>query len=226
MQAIPSLGSTEFERLLNRLAYDIGDAAIFRKLHADLSASRNDYWREFSQSQAFWSLSFQAYIEAVVYRLGRVYVSHKAALSLARWLEAIRSHPQLFSAPPDPDRLRADIESVREDDPVVKKLIGLRGNFVAHVNWENTADGGLRIGDRFALSFRDIDLLISRAAEILNRYSILFNRTSWPTTIVGQDDFHNVLKAVRADLERRKAEIAEEIERATRAASAGPDTDA
>jgi len=82
MLSAPPLRSPEFERLLDRLADDITDAAIFRKLLADLNALLDDYSREFSQSQTFWSLSFQAYAEVVLYRLGRVFVSQTGALSL------------------------------------------------------------------------------------------------------------------------------------------------
>ena len=209
MPSAPPLLSPEFERLLDRLAADIIDAAVFRKLRADLNALFEEYWLEFNESQTFWSLSFQAYAEVVLYRLGRVYVSQKGALSLAAWMEAIRTNPQLFVTAPDPVQLGTDIESVGNKDPLVKKLICLRGNFVAHVNWDHTASGGVKIReDAFALDWAEIDLLISRATDILNRYSILFKQTSWITDIAGRDDHKYILKAVRSDLERMKAEIA------------------
>ena len=209
MPSAPPLLSPEFERLLDRLAADIIDAAVFRKLRVDLNALFEDYWLEFNQSQTFWSLSFNAYARLVLYRLGRVYVSQKGALSLAAWMEAIRTNPQLFVTAPDPVQLGTDIESVGNKDPLVKKLICLRGNFVAHVNWDHTASGGVKIReDAFALDWAEIDLLISRATDILNRYSILFKQTSWITDIAGRDDHKYILKAVRSDLERMKAEIA------------------
>jgi hypothetical protein len=90
----------------------------------------------------------------------------------------------LFTTPPDPNQLGKDIESVKKDDPVVEKLAALRGNFVAHINWKNTT-GNLKIGDRFALTFQEIDLLISRAVAILNRYSILFKRMLGQTPYLG-----------------------------------------
>jgi hypothetical protein len=58
MPFAPPLGTPEFERLLNRLAEDIVDAAVFRRLRANLNASYDEYWREFNESQTFWSLSF------------------------------------------------------------------------------------------------------------------------------------------------------------------------
>jgi tRNA(His) 5'-end guanylyltransferase len=57
MPSAPPLGTPEFERLLNRLAEDIVDAAVFQRLRENLNASYDEYWREFNESQTFWSLS-------------------------------------------------------------------------------------------------------------------------------------------------------------------------
>ncbi len=125
---------------------------------------------------------------------------------------------------PDPGQLAADLESVGNGDPLVKKLICLRGNFVAHINWDHTAGGGVKINkEKFALTWDELDALISRATDILNRYSILFKRTVWATDIAGRHDYKHVLDAIRSDLERRDAEIAREIEQATRLAQPGSD---
>jgi hypothetical protein len=211
VHAAPLLDSTEFERLLDRLAYDIVDAAIYRRLHADLYASLNDYWREFSQSGTFWSLSFQAYAEVTLSRLSRIYVGYDGALSLGSWLKAIKSNPKLFPTPPDTARLDKDILSVTKD-AVVKKFAKLRHNLVVHINWQNVVKN-LRLGDRFALSCNEIDLLISRASEILDRYSYLFKRTMYLPSIVGHDDFQNTLEAVRDYIDRWDAKIAEDMRR-------------
>jgi hypothetical protein len=225
--------SREFERLLNRLATDIVDAAIFNRLHTDLSVSVDEYWQEFAQSRAFWSLTLQAHIEVVVFRLIRVYDTHNSALSLQSWLQTIKGNLHLFGAehgaqspdvirrgaePPDLDQLNRDIVSVTPVDPLVKKLTSLRGNVIAHTSARNIAEE-LHLEDRFALTYEEIDSLVSRATTILNRYSILFKRQSWSTLIVGHDDFRNVLKALQADLERRDAERAAEIDRIMRATS-------
>jgi hypothetical protein len=224
MPSAPPLVTPDFERLLNRLAEDIVDAAVFQRLRASLNASHDEYGREFNESQTFWSLSFQAFAEVVLYRLGRIYVSQRDALSLVAWLESIKGNPHLFVTSPDPVQLGRDIESVGNKDPLIKKLICLRGNFVAHINWEHTAGGGTKIKrDNFALTWDEIDLLIARAADILNRYSALFNQSLWSMNIAGRDDYKFVLKAVRSELERLDAEIASDIEQATRLAQPGSD---
>jgi len=265
MSNTPPVDSIQFDRLLDRLARDITDAAIYRKLQADINASIKEFSREFSQSQTFWTLCLQAYTEMAVQRLSRIYFENDKALSLARWLEAIRDNPQLFAhplapvspapefigadgcsvveedplalkleawlqgideqpqlpaAPPDRVQLDRDIDTVRDNDPLVKKLVVLRSNVIAHINWKNTANNS-KLDDRFALTFSEVDVLIGRAAAILNRYSVLFKRTSWTTVISGHDDFQAILEALRYDLQRRHAEIDEDLNRANRTASPG-----
>jgi AbiU2 len=201
--------SSEFGRLLDRLAADIIDAAVFRHLLADLRAIFDAYRREFNESHTFWYLSFQAYSDVVLNRLGRVYVGQKDALSLGRWLEAIKNSPQLFPPTLDTVQLDRDIASVGNKDPLVNKLICLRGNFLAHINWDHAAGGGMKIKDeKFDLTWVEMHRVISRATEILNRYSILFNRTSWSMEIAGRHDYKSILNAVRSDLERMDADIA------------------
>jgi hypothetical protein len=129
--------SSEFDRLLERLAKDIVEAA-FRHLHADLSASTDEFSREFAQSPTFWDLTFQALAEAAGARLIRVYDTHKDALSLQSWLETIKDNLHLFGAgqgadspdvirrgatPPRPEQLNRDVDSVTSADLLVKKLI-------------------------------------------------------------------------------------------------------
>lgn len=224
MPSAPPLGSPEFERLLNRLAEDIVDVAVFQRLRANLDSSYEEYSREFNESQTFWSLCFQAFEDVVLSRLGRIYVSQKDALSLLAWLEAIKGNPHLFTTAPDAEQLGNDIESVGNKDPLVKKLICLRGNFVAHVNWDHTAGGGVKIKrDLFALTSDELEALITRAADVLNRYSTLFNQSLWSMDIAGRDDYKGVLEAVRSELERLDAELAEEIGQATRRAQ--PESD-
>lgn len=226
--------SSEFERLLDRLGTDIVDAAIFRRLHEELGNSVQEFWREFAQSRTFWSLTLRAHVEAILFRLIRAYDTHPSALSLKAWLETIKENLHLFGAaeganspdvilrratPPDLEELDRDLYSVGPEDPLVKKLIALRGNFIAHTNARNIVEE-LCLEERFTLGWSEIDSLVSRGTTILNRYSVLFKRQSWSTTIVGHDDFRSVLNALRRDLVRRDAELAAEIELGTSAPSA------
>ncbi|HEY7406005.1 MAG TPA: hypothetical protein VIB39_20935 [Candidatus Angelobacter sp.] len=222
MAPIDIASNGEFDLLLERLAKDVVDLEIFRRLRADLDAARAEFSTEFAQSRAFWSLTFQALIEAVFFRLSRIYDGHDQSLSLLRWLETIQHNLELIQTgemdevPFDLQQLSIDIESVSDSDPVVKKLIQLRGNCIAHVNAEAIAKGkGLE--KRFGLSPDEVNLLVERAATLLNRYGAILRRTVWSTQIVGHDDFRTVLIAMRSYCKKYETEIEEEFSRLTQA---------
>lgn len=219
--AINIRDSADFDRLLNRLAMDVVNGAIFFKLHRDLRSSVQEFEREFNQSRGFWSLTLHAHLDAARIRLLRAYDQHGQALSLRSWLETIRDNLHLFgtangvappdvisrgASPPDPDQLEVDLGLVCHSDPLVKKLVALRGNVIAHTNARDVAEE-LRLEDRFALTYDDLAELVSRATEIFNRYSGLFKGETWSTQMVGHDDFRYVLHAIRRDLARDDAEM-------------------
>ncbi len=218
--------SIEFNRLLDRLAQDIVDAEIYNRLYVDIDVARIEYRQEFNQSPTFWSLTLRAYVEVILVQLIRAYDTNDRALSLQSLLETIKGNAQFFTGASggerlDIDQLDRDIASVSPgNDDLVKKLIILRGHVIAHINAANVVEEK-RVEDRFSLTFDDINSLVRRATEILNRYSILFKNTAWSTQIVGHSDFKNVLEALRGDLERHDAETLADIECAKSAALSG-----
>ena len=219
--------SADFERLLKRLATDIVNGAIFYKLHRDLRSSVEEFEPEFNQSPGFWSLTLHAHLDAARIRLLRVYDQHDQALSLRSWLETIRDNLALFGSNagenlpevisrgamrPDPGQLDADLGSVSHSDALVKKLVVLRGNVIAHTSARDVIEE-LRLEDRFALTYDDLSELVSRATTVFNRYSNLFKRETWESQMVGHDDFRHVLASVRRDLERDRAEFKAKLSR-------------
>jgi len=217
--------SEEFERLLEGLGRDVVDSAIHYRLHRDLRDSVKSFESELNHSPAFWSLTLGAHLDAARSRLLRAYDQHPRALSLRSLIETIRENLALFGAgsappevikrgasPPDPATLDADSALVAPNDPLVQKLLALRGNLCAHRNARNVAQE-IKIEDRFPLPHSDFDALVQRAVTILNRYSSLFRRSTWSTTIVGHDDFRFVLESVRETINRHEAAVLEEIRR-------------
>jgi len=215
--------SDEFERLIDGLARDIVDAAIHYRLYRDLRDSVATFKQELNQSPAFWSLTFGAHLDSARARLFRAYDQRPGTLCLRNLIETIRENLDLFgpdgkivkvfvrgASPPDLAELDRDLSLVVPSNPLVKKLVALRGNLYAHRNAENVARQ-LKIEERFPLSYTDFDSLVQRAVTILNRYSQLFRFSTWSTRIVGHDDFRHVLKSVRESISRHEEAILEEI---------------
>jgi len=219
--------SKEFGRLLDGLGDDIIGAAIHFRLHKDLWESVPAFERELNQSPTFWSLTFGAHLDAARSRLFRAYDQRPDTLCLRNLLLTIRENLTLFGAgpgaavpdvikrrasPPDPSGLAQDLVLVAPQDPLVKKLVALRGNLYAHRNAANVAQE-LKIETRFPLSYAEVDILVNRAVQILNKYSGLFRHSSWSTKMIGHDDYKQVLKYVRESVDRHEREIEDEMRR-------------
>jgi hypothetical protein len=228
----------EFQRLLSALADELLAAQFHFKLYQDLIAARPEYVREFSQAPTFWWLILRANIDAVVLRLCKAYDQYGAnpPLSLRNLLHTIDANMHLFDEPnfrerlkgnafvdslaatprtPDTAQLQKDLLSASNTDPLVKKLTIWRSNFYAHRSATHALDAAA-FEKQYPLAISDIETLLTRGIDIVNRYSGLFIATYHATSIMGQDDYMSVLNAVRKDLEAREKRYQEEIKQINR----------
>ena len=166
-----------------------------------------------------------------LFRLGRLYDQQRSALSLPSLLATIAANVHFFDEPHFRTRLkdnafvdslaqtarRPDIAALRVDaaevsaksDDTVKKVVEFRNRALAHMDPRVVL--GTLPNPAEALDVADTDLLLGRAASIVNRYGNLFKATTSSMRIVGHDDFNQVLLAVRRDLAAHEKRIEEEI---------------
>lgn len=227
----------EFRRLLTALLDDLVDARFHFSLHQSLAKATEGYATEFSQSPTFWGLTLTAHIDAVLLRLCRAYDTYPhSALNLRNLLDTIQANLSIFDEPnfrqrlrgnafvdslaaelkpPDPTQLKKDIEAVSVSDPLVHKLVKWRHNYIAHRN-SHYALNPNALNSQYPLLFAEMDVLLNRALEIGNRYSLLFDASAHATLMVGRDDYLNVLKAVREHVDAYKRHLEEEWEQLAR----------
>jgi hypothetical protein len=193
-----------------------------------------EFVTELNQSPTFWSLTFNAHREVVLFRLGRLYDQQTGALSLPSLVDTIAANQHLFDDGPFRERLkdnpfveslaqgaqRPDAATLAKDaatvseksDPLVKRLLAIRNRVLAH------RDPRVVLGTvqdpTGAIDNADIDTLLDRAATIVNRYGIMFRAGSSLMSIVGQDDFRPVLEHIRRDVAAYEKQITDEIARA------------
>ena len=224
----------EFRRLLTALLDDLVDARFHFNLHQALARATEVYATEFSQSLTFWGLTFHAHMDAVMVRLCRAYDTYgNPVLNLRNLLDTIEANLAIFNKPnfrqrlkgnafvdslaadlkpPDQGQLQKDIEAVSDCDPLVRKLVMWRHNYIAHLNSDFALDPK-RFDIQYSLPFAEMDVLLNRALEIGNRYSHLFDASVHGTFMVGRDDYLNVLKAVREYVQAYQRGREEELRR-------------
>jgi hypothetical protein len=224
----------EFRRLLTALLDDLVDARFHFSLHQSLAKASEEYATELSQSPTFWGLTLSAHMDAVLLRLCRAYDTYEhTALNLRNLLDTIQAHSSIFDEPnfrerlkgnsfvdslaaelkpPNQAQLQKDIEAVSDSNPLVHKLVMWRHNHIAHRNSHFTLNPK-KFDAQYPLLFAEIDVLINRALEVGNRYSLLFDATAHSTIMIGRDDYLDVLNAVREHVEAYKRRLDEEWKR-------------
>lgn len=217
--------SDEFRRLLEALAYEVGTANIHWKLYRDLHAALDVDRIVRTQSQTFWYLTLSAHAFAAIHSLSRAYDQNPRSLHLLSWLKTIEANLHLFDIAefkirlagnpfvdslaedfrmPDPAQLAQDIALCSIIDPKVTALVQHRSNIGAHTNARMTAKGRSP-AQEFGIPIEDFEVLLDRAHEIVNRYSILFIAGSYSRQIIGHDDYRYIFHAVKTTVEHERA---------------------
>ncbi len=191
----------QFKLLTQSIAYDMQTLSFHWKLYRDLRSAVEQYETELNESRTFWSLTFDAHRDASLFRICRLYDQHTSTLNLKNWLVALRDNPQFFSSQSTPceTTLATDIDSVSAADQTVNKIVRLRNNAIAHVAIKPIVAQQLK-SENCNIPFADVDALVDRARDIVNRYTTLLKGESYSTTIVGHDDFRTVLESVRMSI--------------------------
>jgi AbiU2 len=226
--AIQVRNATEFGRLLETLALELVDANIAFKMHANLIASYESESREaMREAWTFWSLTIQAHLDSSVFRLCRIYDQNDRHLGLRGFIHTVQSNQRLFSkeqfsvrmegrahaesliaafAPLDSRQIEADMGYVtRATNPVVDRLIAIRHNYYSHRNAEDVvADHA--VSEKYPHMRDEVGELLKVGLAIVNLYSNLFDANSWASGIIGQHDYHYVLRAAQERLDRLRAE--------------------
>jgi len=213
-----------FKRLLEGLAEDIVYANIHWRLFQDLRNAITNQPLVWNQSRTFWYLTLRAHIDVTVVRLCRAYDQEKSSLHLLSWLKTIRKNIELFSKAeferrmsdnpfaaslaaeirtPDSLLLDEDIRLCSMQDATVKKLYIYRGNIIAHRNAKTTA-AGIELSKEFPVTWEELEILLTRAKEILNRYSHLFSATEYSVSMISRDDYEYIFSSVTEAVDRSR----------------------
>jgi AbiU2 len=169
---------SQFHSLLVALIDELIDAREHFRLQRALNSTITEYQAEYNQSAAFWSLTLSAHMDAALIRLCRAYDLYegKPSLNLRNLLDTIKVNLHFFDEPnfrkrlkgnafvdslashprrPDPAQLEQDLRSVSVADPLVKKLIVLRNNFLAHRS-RSSAIEAVSFGQQNTILFSEI----------------------------------------------------------------------
>ena len=219
----------EFASLVNALARDIVDAHIYWDQHNALQAQMEKWPEVQAEGWAFWYYTQQAHQRTALASLARVFDQKQNSLHMRSWLVSIRDHTHLFGkeaaklrrlgdlfvqwlpddAVPDPEQLQKDIDLCSMQDPDVKALVRYRHTVLAHRGAELSKHGNT--AKLPELLYEQIDRLLARAKDILNRYNYMYDASFFGMTPLGHDAVERVFESMQRDLDQHKAKVAAQV---------------
>ena len=219
-------------KLLDALVRDVVDANIYYQLFIDITTAIPNFQREFGQANTFWGLTIDAIREAYLTRLCRIFDQRSNTLNLVNLLDTVKANLQYFTEPyfrerlkdnafvdslsegvriPTLEELEGDILFSSSTNQVITKLMRWRGSIHAHTA-PKLVLGQTSMIESAKIEKEEIEILLDRCYEIMNRYLSLYKANSWSRKIIGHDDYLSVLKFMRMGLATYEAEIEKEIE--------------
>ena len=220
---------SEFNALVQALARDVVDAHIYWDQHNALQAQLEKWPEVQAEGWTFWYYTQQAHQRTSLACLARVFDQQQSSLHLRSWLVCIRDHLHLFgkdavklrrpgdpfvqwlpeNAVPDPVQLDKDIDLCSMQDPDVTALIVYRSTVLAHRGAKLSKQGAT--AKLPELLYEQIERLLARARDILNRYNYMFDASFFSMTPLGHDAVERVFEAMQRDLDQHKASIAAQV---------------
>jgi hypothetical protein len=228
-KTISVVDDVEFNALVQALARDVVDAHIYWGQHTALQAQLEKWPEVQAEGWSFWYYTLQAHQRTALASLARVFDQEPNSLHLRSWLVSIRDHTHLFgkdaaklrrpgdpfvqwlpeNSVPNPAQLNQDIELCSKQDPDVKALIKYRHTVLAHRGAELSKQGAT--AKLPELLFEQIERLLARARDILNRYNYMFDASFFGMTPLGHDAVEHVFEGMQRDLDRQKAIVAAQV---------------
>jgi len=216
--------SAELSRLLKALSDDVVHAHIHWRMASELGRSLAEHPLVEAQSRTFWYLTRRAHVSTALQLLCKAFDQEQSSLHLLSWLRTIEANLPLFEVEafrerlaenayveilsesaqrPDPLILATDISLCVATDPLVKKLVAYRGSQSAHRSTKLALRESVVAGQSL-LTDMEVEALLKRSTEILNRYTYMFAAETHSTSILGKDDYKYIFKAVEASVQKAR----------------------
>jgi len=219
----------QLEQQLKGLIDQLFAANLHFKIGSGLRKSWREYYEELVQAHVFWKYTIHAHDTIALLGLCRVYDKTRAAnqrcLTMRRIIATVEANRRVFERTEfrkrlqqnphvdylsqrlprlDAKQIEADIEFCDKDESV-KALLVLRNKLIAHADYEYSVGKEKDYSKSHPLPYEDIERLIDRGFEIVNRYSGVYIATTYSHRLASQQDqdYLEVLRALRKGGRRR-----------------------
>jgi AbiU2 len=206
----------QFAEFIRILWDELYWADVYYGIFKEGSKLTKRYETSFCRAPFFWAYTLRAHCQTALVYVHRLYDQNADSFNLHRFLLTTRNHPEIFETtavlkrrvkdpnsdaliknigPLDHAQLERDIEFCSDKNPKVKILKTWRDRITFHKD-ERELFRPTPFEKDYPLLFGDIDLLIGRGFEILNRYSEYFDTTKRSRNLREWKDMEFVFEAL------------------------------
>lgn len=202
------LDLAEFDKMTAKLVSELQAAYMFFEMYCAIEDEIPHHSKAMNKSKHFWSLTRNAHLEATRSTLARIYDQDEKNLSVISGLKKFKighlkdEHFQsndldnFCRKPLVAGEIDDDIESVSGQEPLVKTLyVRHRHTEIAHLSLKN-AQRGISFFERYPLSRVEMQSLIDRAAELINKYSSHHNGKTYAMTTFKNKDYKYIFDEI------------------------------
>jgi len=210
------LTEIEFQRVFKEVRSDINELQLHDEVFSGVVGSLTKYPQISYNFPAFFNAFYSAMRTDLIIRLGRIYDPEgtgRESCTLNRCLELLRDNQSFFSDDAikarltedyrkwNPDHLdfhRPNLKQIEADLAQIinrrKPLINLRHKLYAHKDLETVLLGK---HDEFLSKHEEVKELIKLAHEIWNRYSQIWNASTYSEKTMNGDDYRWLFNSLR-----------------------------
>jgi len=136
----------------------------------------------------------------------------KSSFGILRYLQFIEKNASLLTDAERPaqdlcGRIEADRKKLQEFAPILKGVIGRRHKYYGHFNEEFLQDVD-KLNTRFPVKWKELLSLWQLIGEILNRYSIAYDKSAQSFGAINAGDIQRIFGLIRKEEKRIKGNVA------------------
>jgi len=212
----------EFLRYHQRLRNELNRAYWHFRLLDYFRGTQKDYERELNQSPAFWGLTINAHILAVLTRLNNFFGKKEKEkhLHMHSFLDFVKNNLYIFSREAFERRLRVvnrydeiaasyncEITKEKVERDIVKlanlpisSLKAWRHRLLSHIDRRDVAQN-IDIAKRHPIKMKHIAEIIDMLHEVLNEYSLAYDFSTHSKDLAVEHGLQYILDAIRFKLQ-------------------------
>jgi len=218
----------KFKKYYDKLIWETINARAHLKLWERLEKYKSSHLHELNQAPHFFNFTIKAHLDDALLTLSRILREQRDALTISEFLNFAEQNKGIFTTqafeqhqrhkpnfieywtenhkPVTPENIEEDRQKLKSLEHTIDNLITWRDKVLAHTDRAFLLKGRI-ISKEYPLRRQQLQEVIESLVEILNRYSLAYDSSTFLEKFIGEDDVRHVMDYIRSHIEDRKKQL-------------------